>query len=121
MESGTGYSGLRSARRCTRTGFPGRNWGTEVDHRKSEDRSQCKNDRGGKRGQTQVKCVETVVFVPCMPNSVLTERLQKADDQIVTLLNTPGVKFVERGGTMLIFDAGRTNPWSQDWFCPIKE
>ena len=37
------------------------------------------------------------------------------------ILNTPAVKFVERGGTMIIEDLGRTNPWSLDWFCPRKE
>ena len=40
---------------------------------------------------------------------------------MVSLLNTPAVKFVERRGTTIEDDLGRTNPWSLDWFCPRKE
>ena len=72
-----------------------------------------------KEGQT--RSVETVVFVPSIENSQLRDKLQKADDQMTRTLNTPVVKFVERGGTMIIEDLGRTNPWSLDWFCPRKE
>ena len=51
----------------------------------------------------------------------MKEALQKADDQMTKILDTPAVKFVERGGTTIMEDLGRTNPWSQDWFCPRKE
>ena len=55
-----------------------------------------------------------MVLIPSTENSVLRERLQRADDQVVKLLNTPLVEFIERGGTMIEEDLGRTTPWSLD-------
>ena len=51
----------------------------------------------------------------------LKEKLQKVDNMMVELLDTPAAKFVERRGTMIEDDFGRNNPWSRDWFCPWKE
>ena len=85
-------------------------------NKRVDDGRKYKREKEGK-----VRNVETVVFVPSTDKSKLKEILQKADDQMTKILNTPAVKFVERGGTTIIEDLGRTNPWSQDWFCPRKE
>ena len=87
----------------------------------TKTRRHKKVEQGENRTNQQVKNVETVIFIPSTPNSELKERLQKADNSMVKLLNTPSAKFVERRGTTVIDDLGRTNPWSQDWFCPRTE
>ena len=35
--------------------------------------------------------------------------------------NSPQVRFVERTGTTLIEDLGRSNPWASEWYCPRKD
>ena len=48
-----------------------------------------------------------------MPNtqdSVLRDRLQKADDLISKMINCPGVRFFERRGTTLMGELGINNP-----------
>ena len=64
----------------------------------------------GEKYSAGVKVVETVVFVPTTPNSNLRKLLQKADDQLCLSVNSPSVRFVERGGPTLMDTVGRNNP-----------
>ena len=66
----------------------------------------------------KLKEVETVVFVPATPDSILRKSLQEADEVICKTTNSPTVRFVERGGPTLMDLVGKNNPWSRDWYCP---
>ena len=48
--------------------------------------------------EQRTKSVETVVFIPSTPGSKLRIHLQDADDRLVISINSPSVRFVERGG-----------------------
>ena len=50
------------------------------------------------RKEERVKIVETVVFIPYTRNSELRNTLQTKDDELTSTFNSPGVRFVERGG-----------------------
>ena len=64
--------------------------------------------------------METIVFVPATPDSVLRKNLQKKDEELCRTTNSPTARFIERGGTTLIGLVGRNNPWAKDWACPRK-
>ena len=46
--------------------------------------------------------VESIIFVPNTPRGELVKRLQKAEDSISKLQDTPRWKFVETGGNNLL-------------------
>ena len=69
----------------------------------------------------EVKEIETIIFIPATPDSILKTSLQNQDNQLAQATNTPQVRFVERAGTTLMEELGRNNPWSTDWFCPRKD
>ena len=84
-------------------------WRTQVmeQQARKEERKRTKQESPenvkteGERYSAGVKLVETVVFVPTTPNSSLRKLLQKADDQLCLSVNSPSVRFVERGGSNL--------------------
>ena len=59
----------------------------------------------------EVKEVETIIFIPSTPDSILKTSLQNQDNQIAQATNTPQVRFVERAGTTIMEELGRTNLW----------
>ena len=63
------------------------------------------------------KEVESVVFIPHTPRSVLKNLLQKQDDTFCSSLKIPGVHFVERGGDRISQTIGQSNPWKAEQFC----
>ena len=56
--------------------------------------------------------VETIVFVPPIKDSELKRRLQDVDNVLKQVLDCPGIRFIERGGTTVMGELGRTNLWS---------
>ena len=89
--------------------------GDEGTKEEFEERSEVKET--GK----PVRQTETVVFIPSTPGSKLKNLLQSQDNLITSSMNTPQVRFVERSGTTVMEDLGRTNPWAAEWFCPRKD
>ena len=55
----------------------------------------------------KVKEVECVVFVPSTHGSRLRDILQEKDDQISTMMNSPALRFVEKGGETVVERVGR--------------
>ena len=92
-------------------------WTTQIkeqqarkEERKKSNQEAPENLRTeGEKYLAGVKLVETVVFVPTTPNSGLRKILQKADDQLCLSVNSPSVRFVERGGPTLMETVGRNN------------
>ena len=76
---------------------------------------------GDEKYSAGVKLVETVVFVPTTPNSGLRKMLQKVNDQLCLSVNSPSVRFVERGGPTLMDTVGRNNPNAKVWYCPRQD
>ena len=62
----------------------------------------------------QVKQIETVVFIPATPDSILRKSLQQQDNLITQAMDSPMVRFVERSGVKLVDDVGNT---SDDEYC----
>ena len=61
---------------------------------------------------TQIKQIETVMFVPATPGSELKTRLPRQDNILCQASNCPQVRFVERAGTTLMEELGKNNPWA---------
>ena len=68
-----------------------------------------------------MKEVETIVFVPALPDSSLRKLLQSKDEDLCRTTNTPTARFIERGGTTLVELVGRNNPWAKEWTCPRQD
>ena len=64
--------------------------------------------------RTQVKTVDTVMFVPHTPGGDLAKKLQEAEDRFVKNRSGGRVKFVERGGFSLRDVLCNRNPWSSE-------
>ena len=58
---------------------------------------------------------------PSTPESKLRKNLQEVDNEICKITNSPGVRFLERGGPTVMDTVGRTNPGGRDWFCDRKD
>ena len=56
--------------------------------------------------------VEGVLFVPHTPGGVLARKIQSADDIFSRLHDVPRVKIVERGGSKLMDQLGKKDPWA---------
>ena len=121
----TWYKSKRGGQRIT----PGKNiprvsLDKEVTARKDHKREVEQRKSGEPRGSEteaspgKIKEVETIVFVPAMPDSCLRKLLQTQDEGLCRTTNTPTARFVERGGTTLIEMVGRNNPWAKEWSCP---
>ena len=92
--------------------------------RKEEEEGTSQTDRKvGGQGQatpppnkeekvTQIKQIETVMFVPATPGSELKTRLPRQDNILCQASNCPQVRFVERAGTTLMEELGKNNPWA---------
>ena len=61
-----------------------------------------------------------MVFVPFTPESALREELQRVEDTLTAEMNTPGIRFVERGRNTVVEVLGRNNTWSKEWECNRK-
>ena len=61
-----------------------------------------------------------MVFVPFTPESALREELQRVEDTLTAKMNTPGIRFVERGGNTVTDILRRNNPWSKKGECSRK-
>ena len=75
----------------------------------------------GRKPKSTTTAVETVAFIPYTPDSALKSLLQKADDELTATLRKPRIRFVERGGSQIVMDVGRPNPWASDFYCSRKE
>ena len=64
-----------------------------------------------------MKVTECVVFVPATPGSKLRDILQRKDDELSEMLGIPGLKFVEKGGRMILDRIGLNDPWKTETFC----
>ena len=82
----------------------------EEECKREYPRNNNKKKRQDIRSQEEprTKSLETVVFIPSTPGSRLRIHLQDADDRLVTSINSPSVRFVERGGPTLMETVGAT-------------
>ena len=69
---------------------------------------------------TRIKVIESVVFVPYTLESKLRKDLQKVEETLTQEMNTPTVRFVERGGQTVSESLSRNNPWSKENYCLRK-
>ena len=89
----------------------GRKVGKETEERGSEkggilweNKKEGEEGEGGKKTKIEgeerekIKVIETVIFIPHTRRSVLRNTLQRKDDELTETYNSPGVRFVERGG-----------------------
>ena len=74
----------------------------------------------GGEDKGRAKVVEGVVFVPFTPESALREELQRVEDTLTAEMNTPGIRFVERGRNTVVEVLGRNNLWSKEGECNRK-
>ena len=80
-----------------------------------EGKEEVRKEKGELGPDTQVKQIETVVFIPATPASGLKNILQKQDDTICLATNCPQVRFVERACVTVMEELGRSNPWAKEW------
>jgi hypothetical protein len=60
---------------------------------------------------------EATIFVPATPRSSLKEALQKADDLFARAHGQPRIRFIERSGTTIMNELGKSDPWAGQWRC----
>ena len=85
-----------------------------------------KDMKGQKKDFTNI--VEAVVFIPATPGNVLQKRLQRTEDKMARLKNSPKWMFVEQCGTQLKHILGNNTPWDTSycgrtdcWSCSSRE
>ena len=61
-----------------------------------------------KQENEMVRNMDAVVFIPSTPKSALRIKLQEMDDFMVKAINSPAIRFVERGGPTLMDHVGRS-------------
>ena len=82
------------------------------------------NDRQPQEGECRRQgtvVVETVIFVPYTPQSILKKKLQEADDCLTSSLGRPRARFVENAGGTIVTQVGRPNPWKAEIWCARDE
>ena len=93
---------------------------SEEERKEEPGTRQEGNDRQPQEGEGRRQgtvVVETVIFVPYTPQSIL----QEADDCLTSSMGRPRARFVDKAGGIIVTQVGRPNPWKAEVWCARGE